>query len=98
MLQSLNNTRHQVITGVALFTDNHDPVLLHEITQIQFGNNSYDLLQHYVDSGEPLDKAGAYGIQGKGRLLVKGIEGCYYNAVGLPIYRVYHALKSLSKI
>ena len=54
-------------------------------------------MEAYVDSGEPLDKAGAYGIQGLASKFVERIEGCYFNVVGLPIARVHGVLQSLTK-
>ena len=96
MLKSLNGDWHQVITAVAIFTATRpEPLQFHESTLVQFGKNSDALLSEYVATGEPRDKAGAYGIQGKGRLLVQRIEGCYYNTVGLPIFRVYHELRQI---
>ncbi len=53
------------------------------------------MLRDYIATGEPMDKAGAYGIQGKGMLLVERIEGDYYNVMGLPIARLYRTLLSL---
>lgn len=53
------------------------------------------MIKDYIDTGEPLDKAGAYGIQDKGALFVEQINGCYYNVVGLSINRLYSMLKEM---
>lgn len=66
-----------------------------ETTQVVFGNNSSDLLKAYAESGEPMDKAGAYGYQGLACVLVREIRGCYYNVVGFPITAVFQRLLSL---
>ena len=70
-------------------------ILFHETTKVTFYDLEEELLTAYVASDEPYDKAGAYGIQGMGKLLVKSIEGDYFNVVGLPISRVYRELLPL---
>ena len=60
----------------------------HEATQVRFRTLSPAEMEAYVDTGEPMDKAGAYGIQGYGALLVEGIDGDYFNVVGLPLCRL----------
>jgi len=94
MLASLQGTGHRVITGVAVI----DAVsgreeLGHETTRVFFRDLSREEIAAYVASGEPMDKAGAYGIQGLGALLVDRIEGCYFNVVGLPLTRLALMLK-----
>ncbi|CAG8460233.1 1795_t:CDS:2 [Diversispora eburnea] len=91
MLKKMNNRVHRVYTGVALIYPLVEPVYpgyelvtLVEETEITFRNNSDEILLEYIKSGESLDKAGAYGYQSLGCLLVKKINGCYYNGVGLP--------------
>ncbi|OQA11258.1 MAG: Septum formation protein Maf [Firmicutes bacterium ADurb.Bin373] len=59
-----------------------------EKTKVRFRPLTTGAIWNYIDSGEPLDKAGAYGIQGLGALLVEKIDGCYFNVMGLPIYSV----------
>lgn len=84
MLASLSGKVHEVISGVAIvkgqqiFTD-------FNVTEVRMRTLSAEEIKRYVDSGEPMDKAGAYGIQGLGALLVEGINGCYNNVVGLPL-------------
>jgi len=89
MLAGLSGDAHEVYTGVALVRagDLHT-VVDHECTRVRFRVLTTDEIAWYVNSGEPLDKAGAYGIQGRGGLFVRGIEGCYFNVVGLPLAKL----------
>ncbi len=96
MLRSLSGTTHEVLTGVSLWRDGAEVSTFVEATPVTFWPLSDDEIDAYVATGEPLDKAGAYGIQGRGRLLVKGIEGDYYNVVGLPVARLARELKGLA--
>ncbi|MGM9570524.1 MAG: Maf family protein, partial [Phascolarctobacterium sp.] len=91
MLARLSGRSHQVLTGVAVRYKGKEiaqvcatKVFFRELTEAE--------IAAYVASGEPLDKAGAYGIQGKGALLVEKIEGCYNNVVGLPLTMLYSML------
>jgi septum formation protein len=94
MLTALSGREHQVMTGVTVRKAGR--VLTHtEVTDIRFRPLSAAEIEAYVASGEPMDKAGAYGIQGDFAVHVKGIEGDYYNVVGLPIGRVYQELKRM---
>ena len=68
-----------------------------EKTDVIFGDNAEQALALYVESGEPLDKAGGYGYQGLACMLVREIQGCYYNVVGFPIYRLSQELIALFK-
>ena len=63
------------------------------VTKVYFRKLSSEEIKAYVASGEPMDKAGAYGIQGLGSLLVEKIEGCYYNVMGLPLTKTMHLLR-----
>ena len=91
MLQMLSGQTHQVMSGVAIISSKGCDVF-HEITNVTFYDIEETELLRYLDSEEPYDKAGAYGIQGKGKLFVKEIQGDYFNVVGLPITRVYRML------
>lgn len=93
ILQALSGKTHDVYTGVAVIAK---PSLQVEMdfakTAVTFRTFDEDTILSYIDTGEPFDKAGAYGIQGKGALLVESIHGCYYNIVGLPLSLVYNML------
>ena len=84
MLLSLSGREHTVYTGVTLRRGSQI-VTRHEATQVRFRSLTREEIAAYVATGEPMDKAGAYGIQGKGALLVEGIRGDYFNVVGLPV-------------
>lgn len=85
MLRTLSGCQHQVTTVVALAVDGQAVRVFSATTDVRFrGLNEYEI-RAYLATGEPFDKAGAYGIQGFGGLLVESIKGCYYNVVGLPL-------------
>ena len=89
MLRMLSGRWHRVYTGVALVeTDSGRSAIAHECTRVKFRPLAEDEIGAYAATGEPLDKAGAYGIQGRGAVLVERIEGCYTNVVGLPMARL----------
>ena len=87
MLSALSGREHTVYTGVTVCRDDR-MLTQHEATQVRFRPLSPREIQAYVDSGEPMDKAGAYGVQELGALLVEGIRGDYFNVVGLPLCRL----------
>lgn len=94
MLRLLSGAAHRVITGVCLVrAPNHVEALAHETTFVTFRSLDEDEIQSYLASGEPFDKAGAYGIQGLASKFVTRVEGCYFNVVGLPVALVYNLLK-----
>lgn len=93
MLSSLSGKCHSVFTGVCIKSKNMNK-LFFEHTLVEFYTLSDNEIKAYIACGEPFDKAGAYGIQGKGGLFVKRIDGDYYNVVGLPIGRVVRELNS----
>ena len=94
MLYMLSGTVHRVITGTAVFWAGHS-FSFSEETLVQFYPLTEADISRYAASGEPYDKAGAYGIQGLGALLVRGIQGDYYNVVGLPVARLSRELHRL---
>lgn len=93
MLTALQGRSHEVYTGVTLYSQS-ETVTFFECTQVEFYPMTEVEISEYIDSKEPMDKAGAYGIQGLGARFVKGIRGDYNNVVGLPIGRLYQELKS----
>ena len=95
MLQTLSGRTHEVTTGVSVQRDGQEVVAFSDTARVTFWELTDEDIDSYVGTGEPMDKAGAYGIQGKGRLLVKGIVGDFYTVVGLPISRLYRELKKL---
>jgi septum formation protein len=95
MLTELSGRKHRVFTGLALY----QPLTVRLIcdyvmTEVCFRDLSQDEIEAYVRTGEPLDKAGAYGIQGLGAALVESINGCYFNVVGLPLSKLVMMLKA----
>ena len=96
MLRRLSGRTHQVATGVCLMRGGElASDVFSVVTQVTFYDLTDDEIDAYVATGEPADKAGAYGIQGTGgRLLVRGIEGDFYNVVGLPIAEVVRHLRA----
>ncbi len=84
MLSSLSGRRHTVFTGVCIKTKDKTDIF-HVATEVEFYELSEKEMKDYIATGEPMDKAGSYGIQGKGFVLVKGIHGDYFNVVGLPL-------------
>ena len=86
MLTGLSGAVHRVITGMTVMdVENRESIDRIVTTKVWFRQLDAAEITAYVDSGEPFDKAGAYGIQGRGALLVERIEGCYFNVVGLPL-------------
>jgi septum formation protein len=95
MLSLLSGRMHRVISGLALMNAATGDILTRSAeTKVWFRTLTQDDIFSYVKTGEPLDKAGAYGIQGKGALLVERIDGCYFNVVGLPLSLLKKMLES----
>ena len=92
MLRLLSGRTHQVITGICVVASGFERTEA-EITQVTFSELTDEDIAEYVRSGEPMDKAGAYGIQGMASRWVTRVEGCYFNVVGLPVARVYRLLR-----
>ena len=92
MLTALQGRHHTVCTGVTVRQGDHT-VTESEETQVTFRPATQRELLAYIATGEPMDKAGAYGIQGKGSLLVEGIRGDFFNVMGLPLLRLSRMLE-----
>ena len=91
MLSALSGNRHYVYTGYTVLRG-EQVVTSHEMTAVDFRELDPQEIEHYIATGEPMDKAGAYGIQGLGALLIDRIEGDYFNVMGLPIQKLSRAL------
>ena len=91
-LRRLSGRAHSVYTGVALISGDQEEIF-YEKTDVYFYELSDEEIREYIATGEPMDKAGSYGIQGRGRLLIRKIDGDYFTVVGLPVARVARALK-----
>ena len=94
MLERLSGRRHAVLTGICLQSAAGAVTDLAE-TQVWFAKLSAEEIANYVSSGEPMDKAGGYAIQGLASKFVERIEGCYFNVMGLPVALVYRRLREL---
>lgn len=101
MLSMLSGQTHQVYTGVTLLEMDGKDICaretFYECTDVMMREMSDREIKEYVDSGEPMDKAGAYGIQGKAAVFVAGIQGDYYNVVGLPVCRTVTTISRMVK-
>ncbi|MBM7556179.1 Maf family protein [Halanaerobacter jeridensis] len=94
MLKTLSGTTHQVLTGITVIAGeivNTD----YETTNVTFKELTEKEINDYIATGEPFDKAGGYGIQSKGAVFVKGIEGCFYNVMGLSLYKLLQMIKGI---
>ena len=91
MLRGLSGKTHRVVSGVALLCGERETAGA-DSTAVHFAPMSEKDIEWYVRSGEPRDKAGAYAVQGLAALFIKGIEGDYFNVVGLPVYCLDHLL------
>ncbi|RCW49699.1 nucleoside triphosphate pyrophosphatase [Halanaerobium sp. MA284_MarDTE_T2] len=97
MLSALSGKEHQVITGVAVMNSETDEYLVeHNITSVFMEEISEEEIDKYLETGEPMDKAGAYAIQGFGSLFVREIKGSYYSVVGLPLNQLSKMLKKFN--
>ena len=94
MLTLLSGSSHRVVSGVCLI-GNGKVGTAHEVTEVLFDTPDAETLERYLQSDEPYDKAGGYAIQGHAATFIRGIKGCYFNVVGLPVHRLcclYRAL------
>ena len=95
MIKRLSNKTHKVITGISLINLKENKIIKdYVVSFVTFKDLSEDSIKDYINTNESLDKAGAYGIQGYGALLVKNIQGDYFNIVGLPISRLSDLLNN----
>lgn len=92
MLKMLSGREHQVYTGIAVSAGGRNMACA-EKTGVRFCHMSDDDIWSYIDTNEPMDKAGAYGIQGKGAVFIEGISGDYFNVMGLPLHRLHLMLR-----
>jgi septum formation protein len=94
-LEMLSGKWHVVYGGVALiWRERGTEFAFTEKTSVKFRDLPMEEIEAYVETGEPMDKAGAYGIQGIGSLLVEQVEGCYFNVMGLPVARLVNRLRA----
>lgn len=93
MLKKLSGKEHEVYTGISLVNKEKGKVLSgYQLTKVKFNQLKDEEIKDYIDTGEPLDKAGAYGIQGMGNFLVEKIEGDLDNVIGLPLRKLEELL------
>ena len=97
MLSALSGREHRVISGVALLTSD-DEIASYEETLVKFAPLDREDIERYVASGEVMDKAGAYAVQGIASLWIEGIKGDYHSVVGLPVHRLNCLLKEFLKV
>ena len=96
MLRLLRGRWHEVLTGVALVrAEDARAAVAHERTRVRFSEMTDAEVDWYVSTGEPADKAGAYAVQGRAALFIDGLEGDYWNVVGLPVRLVYELAKGM---
>lgn len=97
MLRLLRGKWHEVLTGIALLRKGGTDgcVVEHESTRVRFSEMSDPEIDWYIETGEPVGKAGAYAVQGRAALFIKEIQGDYFNVVGLPIRLVYEISKRI---
>ncbi len=94
MLSALSGRSHRVYTGIAVLSG-EQILTAHECTEVSFRSLTEEEIQAYIATGEPMDKAGAYGIQGRACVFIRGISGDYYNVVGLPVCALHQLLQQL---
>lgn len=96
MLKLLSGRTHRVISGVALYNTEMDELRRgFETTEVTFAQMSSEEISWYVETGEPMDKAGAYAVQGLASIFIKGIRGSHFNVMGLPLRRLYELSKEV---
>lgn len=99
MLNLLSGKEHSVITGISIIKANSNiKIVDYEETKVKFRELSKEKIDRYINTQEPMDKAGSYGIQGYGEILVEKINGCYSNVVGLPLGKLDYLLNRFFNI
>lgn len=97
MLKQLSNQEHYVMTGVSVLNSQTGEIeTAHEITKVKMMELSQQEIEEYVSTGEPMDKAGAYAIQGLGALFIEEIIGSHYSVVGLPVNQLFKILRKFN--
>ncbi len=96
MLRSFSGKSQEVYSGVALIDyETGNEIQDFEVTKVKFREMDDQEIKNYIKTGEPMDKAGAYGIQGLSSIFIEKVDGCYANVVGFPIYNIYKNLKKI---
>ncbi|WP_373898949.1 Maf-like protein [Haloimpatiens sp. FM7315] len=96
MLRNLSGKWHEVYSGIAIVDNTSNKILTDYVcTKVKFSDITDKEIKKYINTGEPMDKAGAYGIQGFGGLFVERIDGCFYNVVGLPLNRLVSMMRNM---
>lgn len=94
MLSDLSDNTHEVYTGIAVLnTETQEINTQYVCTEVKFSKLSEKEIESYIETGEPFDKAGAYGIQGAASIFIEEIKGCYYSVMGLPVNKLYFMLR-----
>lgn len=96
MLKLLSGRAHEVVSGICLLSEDRCGVS-HEVTRVLFEDLDDETIKHYISRTNPYDKAGAYAIQGEASLFICGIEGDYFNVVGLPVHRLHILYREIFK-
>ncbi len=96
MLKMLSGNTHEVYSGITIINTKTNEILQEALgTKVTFSNLKDEEIRAYIETKEPLDKAGAYGIQGKGGVFVEEVNGCYYNIVGLPLNKLKSMIEKI---
>lgn len=96
MLKNLSNNYHEVYSGVCLIDAKTKKIIQDfEVTKVKFKKLEDNEIKSYIETGDPMDKAGSYGVQGLASIFVERIDGCFFNVMGLPIQNLYNNLKKI---
>uniref|UniRef100_A0A915MHE0 Maf-like protein n=1 Tax=Meloidogyne javanica TaxID=6303 RepID=A0A915MHE0_MELJA len=95
ILKSLDGRKHQVRTGICLINRKGKKIVFSVETEVEFGRNGDKLIRNYINTGEAMNRAGAYAIQGKGAALIKAVYGSYTNVVGIPLNELIEKIKEI---